>query len=178
MDSNRRRFLGAAGVAAVASLTGCLKAAARLIPAGIRGGSEAAEELDDENNNRDNGEVVGRETNVTLDPDSDDSGDSDGPSWDGPECTDVTITDTDWQQSFNQGGEDTFTAVLLNEADYAGTVTLRLEFYESDAEQSLQGSIERDFGIGAQERIDARISAHPPTSESEWVLMSIPEQDC
>lgn len=175
MNSNRRRFLGAAGVAAVASLTGCLKAAVRLVPAGIRGGSEAAEELDDENN--DPG-VDPAETNVTWDPDSDDSGDSDTPSWDGPECTDVTITNFNWEEYMTPGGEDTFTANLLNESEYAGTVTVRLEFYESEAERSRQGTIEREFAFGAQERIDMMISANPPTSESEWVAISVVDQDC
>lgn len=91
-------------------------------------------------------------------------------------CTEAYVTNFNWDgQWFN---EDTFEGTVVNQGDVAGTVTVELRFWESEATNSLQGSVERSVSVGAQDTRDISVSAHPPTDQTEWATMRVSEQDC
>jgi len=91
-------------------------------------------------------------------------------------CTDASIDNFNWDDSLLS--EDSFTGTLINEGDVAGEVVISLEFWESEAAETLLGSVERTATIGAQATKDITIEANPPSDNTEWATMSVTQQDC
>lgn len=91
-------------------------------------------------------------------------------------CTEAYVSNFEWDGHFF--GEDEFHGTLVNQGNIAGTVTVELRFWESDSENTLEGSVRRSFSIAAQDTRDITIEATPPTDESQWGDMVVGEQDC
>lgn len=113
---------------------------------------------------------------TALGNNGDDSGNTNNQQQNDRECTGAYITNFNWDGSLF--GEDAFEAELVNQGDIAGTVTIKLTFYESEDAVNEQGRVTESFSIGAQATKDITIEANAPTDNSNYATMSVASQDC